>query len=215
MAVGDVDNDGRPDLFVTRWRTYVLYRNKGDGTFEDATEKFGLGGVRDWPTSAAFADFDRDGDLDLYVCHYIDFNASDEASTGLGPAELSTVSYTPLRYRAVPDRLFRNDGGRFVDVTAEAGIVDRDGRGLGVVVCDIDGDGLVDIFVANDMTANFLYRNKGGLEIRGESDWNRESGQTRRGVIRPGWASPAETSTEMASPTSRSPTFTAKGRASS
>ena len=165
VAVGDVDNDGRPDLFVTRWRTYVLYRNKGDGTFEDATEKFGLSGVRDWPSSAAFADFDRDGDLDLYVCHYIDFNASDETSTGLGPAELSTVAYTPLRYRAVPDRLFRNDGGRFVDVTALAGIVDRDGRGLGVVICDIDGDGFVDIFVANDMTANFLYRNKGGLKF--------------------------------------------------
>jgi enediyne biosynthesis protein E4 len=165
VAVGDVDNDGRPDLFVTRWRSYVLYRNKGDGTFEDATKKFGLSGVRDWPSSAAFADFDRDGDLDLYVCHYIDFNASDETSTGLGPAELSTVAYTPLRYRAVPDRLFRNDGGRFVDVTALAGIVDRDGRGLGVVICDIDGDGFVDIFVANDMTANFLYRNKGGLKF--------------------------------------------------
>jgi enediyne biosynthesis protein E4 len=165
VAVGDVDNDGRPDLFVTRWRTYVFYRNKGDGTFEDATEKFGLSGVRDWPSSAAFADFDGDGDLDLYVCHYIDFNASDETSTGLGPAELSTVAYTPLRYRAVPDRLFRNDGGRFVDVTARSGIVDRDGRGLGVVICDIDGDGLVDIFVANDMTANFLFRNKGGLKF--------------------------------------------------
>jgi tetratricopeptide (TPR) repeat protein len=165
VAVGDVDNDGRPDLFVTRWRTYVLYRNKGDGTFEDATERFGLRGVRDWPSSAAFADFDRDGDHDLYVCHYIDFNASDEAATGVGPAELSTVAYTPLRYRAVPDRLFRNDGDRFVDVTAEAGIVDRDGRGLGVVICDIDDDGLVDIFVANDMTANFLYRNLGGLRF--------------------------------------------------
>ena len=70
VAVGDVDGDGRPDLFVTRWRSYSLYRNRGDGTFEDATDSWGLGGRRDWPTSAALADLDGDGDLDLYVCHY-------------------------------------------------------------------------------------------------------------------------------------------------
>src|SRR4029079_7564477 len=70
VAVGDVDNDGRPDLFVTRWRAYALSRNRGNGTFEDVTNGWGLGGARDWPTSAAFADLDGDGDLDLYVCHY-------------------------------------------------------------------------------------------------------------------------------------------------
>ena len=70
VAVGDVDGDGRPDLFVTRWRSYALYRNRGDGTFEDVTDAWGLGGRRDWPTSAALADLDGDGDLDLYVCHY-------------------------------------------------------------------------------------------------------------------------------------------------
>src|SRR5262249_3326449 len=74
VTVGDFDNDGHPDLFVTRWRSYALYRNRGNGTFEDATEQAGLGGSRDWPTSAAFADLDGDGDLDLYVCHYADWD---------------------------------------------------------------------------------------------------------------------------------------------
>ena len=71
MAVGDYDNDGRPDLFVTRWRSYALYHNLGGGRFEDATASAGLSGDRDWPTSAAWADLDNDGDLDLYVCHYL------------------------------------------------------------------------------------------------------------------------------------------------
>ena len=71
VAVGDFDNDGRPDIFVTRWRSYALYHNLGDGRFEDVTARAGLGGDRDWPTSAAWADLDNDGDLDLYVCHYL------------------------------------------------------------------------------------------------------------------------------------------------
>ena len=75
VTVGDIDNDGHPDLFLTRWRSYALFRNKGDGTFEDITDKAGLGGDRDWPTSAAFADLDGDGDLDLYVCHYLKWDS--------------------------------------------------------------------------------------------------------------------------------------------
>ena len=74
VAVGDYDNDGRPDLFVTRWRSYALYRNQGEGKFEDVTGQAGLAGDRDWPTSAAFADLDGDGDLDLYVCHYLAYD---------------------------------------------------------------------------------------------------------------------------------------------
>ena len=75
VAVGDYDNDGRPDLFVTRWRSYALYHNLGQGRFEDVTARAGLGGDRDWPTSAAWADLDNDGDLDLYVCHYLKWDA--------------------------------------------------------------------------------------------------------------------------------------------
>jgi len=172
VAVGDFDNDGRPDLFLTRWRSYALLRNRGDGTFEDATKLAGLGGDRDWPTSAAFADLDNDGDLDLYVCHYLRWDA--ESPTPCKRTGTTAESIDPDRrfdycmphpFPALPDHLFRNDGGRFVDVTEAAGIVDRDGRGLGVVAADVDEDGLVDLFVANDTTANYLYRNLGGLKF--------------------------------------------------
>ena len=131
VAVGDYDNDGHPDLFVTRWRSYALYRNKGDGTFEDATERAGLGGDRDWPTSAAFADLDGDGDLDLYVCHYL---AWDPVHLGTVPAPDDPRRHGYCARGAspsLPDHVFRNDGGRFVDVSDEAGVTsaDRDGRG--------------------------------------------------------------------------------------
>jgi tetratricopeptide (TPR) repeat protein len=164
VTVGDVDNDGHPDLFVTRWHRYALYRNRGDGTFEDATERYGLGGDRDWPTSAAFGDFDGDGDVDLYVCHYLKW---DTAKPSLcWDARRNRYTYCSPQYSpSLPDHLFRNDGGRFTDVTAEAGIVDNDGRGLGVVAADVDGDGRLDIYVANDQTANFLFRNKGGFRF--------------------------------------------------
>jgi tetratricopeptide (TPR) repeat protein len=164
VAVGDYDNDGKPDLFVTRWRSYALYRNRGDGTFEDATVRAGLAGDRDWPTSAAFADLDGDGDLDLYVCHYLKWDEHDRR-TCADPNDPTIYRCMPLDYEALPDHLFRNDGGRFVDVTAEAGIVDRDGRGWGVLAADLDDDGRIDLFVANDMTANYWFRNRGGFRF--------------------------------------------------
>ncbi len=164
VAVGDIDGDGYPDLFVTRWRSYALYRNKSDGTFEDVTDQAGLGGARDWPTSAAMADLDGDGDLDLYVCHYGAWDI-DKPRLCHNPANNAYIICSPLDAAALPDHLFRNDGGHFVDVTAEAGIVDRNGRGLGVVAADLDEDGRVDLFVANDSSANFLFRNIGGLRF--------------------------------------------------
>ncbi|MFO0952719.1 MAG: FG-GAP-like repeat-containing protein [Isosphaeraceae bacterium] len=163
VTVGDVDGDGHPDLFLTRLDTYQLLRNRGDGTFEDVTERWGLSGPRDWPTSAAFADLDGDGDQDLYVAHY---GAWDVRNPLLCQNAAGQPSY--CRPRAIPataDRLFRNDGGRFVDVTREAGIVDTNGRGLGVLAADLDGDRRVDLFVANDTTANYLWRNLGGMKF--------------------------------------------------
>jgi thioredoxin-like negative regulator of GroEL len=164
VAVGDVDNDGDPDLFVTRWRSYSLYRNNGDGTFEEATDRWGLGGDRDWPTSAAFADLDGDGDLDLYVCHYLIWDPANPMRCR-SPSAKGFISCDPHLFPALPDHFFRNDGGRFVDVSAGSGLVDNDGRGLGVLAADLDGDGKIDLFVANDGTANFLLRNLGGFRF--------------------------------------------------
>jgi len=174
VAVGDYDNDGWPDLFVTRWRSYALYRNRGDGTFEDMTLKAGLGGNRDWPTSAAFADLDNDGDLDLYVCHYSAWDPV-QSPPCPHPSKPGAYSYCgPRSVPSMPDHIFRNDGGRFHDVSEQAGVraADRDGRGLGVVAADLDDDGRVDLFVANDLTANFLFRGRAGFrfdEVAAES----------------------------------------------
>jgi enediyne biosynthesis protein E4 len=163
VAVGDYDNDGKADLFLSRLATYALYRNRGDGTFEDVTERAGLAGRRDNPTSAAFADLDNDGDLDLYVCHYMiwDPDHPDLCTSPKG----AYVYCDPMKVRPAPDHLFRNDGGRFVDVTATAGCTETEGRGLGVVASDLDGDNLIDLYVANDGTANYFFHNKGNLRF--------------------------------------------------
>ena len=169
VAVGDYDNDGRPDLFVTRWRSYALYHNLGQGRFEDATAAAGLGGDRDWPTSAAWADLDNDGDLDLYVCHYLKWDEFNPKLCDVpGKPEAGHDYCDPRGFPALPDHFFRNDDGRFVDVTAETGVVDQDGRGLGVVAADFDGDGLIDLFVANDTTANYFLRNRGSFRFSEE-----------------------------------------------
>ncbi len=164
-AVGDFDNDGHADLFITRWRSYSLYRNRGDGTFEDITVRVGLGGDRDWPTSAAWSDLDGDGDLDLYVCHYLAWDSANPRLCQRPGAEGHTYC-DPRDFAALPDHLFRNDGGKFVDVSSQAGLIPNDGRGLGVVAADVDDDGKPELFVANDTTANLLYHNLGGLRFR-------------------------------------------------
>ena len=160
---------GRPDLFVTRWRSYALYHNIGGGRFEDATTKAGLDGDRDWPTSAAWADLDNDGDLDLYVCHYLRWDTDNPVlCKPAGKPGAAPIYCDPRALSALPDHIFRNDGGQFVDVTEKAGIVDLEGRGLGVVAGDFDDDGKIDLFVANDTTANYFFHNKGGCRFAEE-----------------------------------------------
>jgi enediyne biosynthesis protein E4 len=163
VTVADYDNDGHPDLFVTRVRTYSLYRNHGDGTFEDVTAIAGLTGTRDTPTSAAFADWDNDGDLDLYVCHYMIWDPANPLNCQNKKGEYFYCD--PRKAEPAPDHAFRNDGGRFVDVTMSAGFAEANGRGLGVVAADLDDDHRIDLYVANDGTANYLFRNQGNLRF--------------------------------------------------
>jgi tetratricopeptide (TPR) repeat protein len=164
VAVGDYDNDGDPDLFITRWNAYALYRNRGDGRFEDATVAAGFAGTRDWPTSAAWADLDGDSDLDLYVCHYLTFDPNNPPLC-INAAVKKREYCTPRQFTSLKDHVFRNDGGHFVDVTAVGGFVDPDGRGLGVVAAHLDDDDKIDLYVANDMSANYLFRNLGGFRF--------------------------------------------------
>ncbi len=164
VAVGDYNNDGHADLFVTRWRSYALLANRGNGQFEDVTARSGLGGDRDWPTSAAWADLDGDGDLDLYVCHYLIFDLARAPVCSDSKTQVNHYC-SPRDFRSLPDHVFRNDDGQFVDVTAAAGFVDPDGRGLGVVAADLDDDNRIDLYVANDMSANYLFHNAGGFRF--------------------------------------------------
>lgn len=163
VAVGDYDNDGDPDLFVTRVDAYALYRNRGDGTFEDVTDAVGLSGHRDNPSSSAFADLDSDGDLDLYVCHYMKWDSVHPPTCTNERGEYFYCD--PSKVEPAPDHAFRNDAGRFVDVTGESGLAETSGRGLGVVACDIDDDRRIDLYIANDGTANYLYHNRGSFQF--------------------------------------------------
>src|SRR5262249_42860086 len=132
---------------------------------EDVTEAAGLAGDRGWPTSAAFADLDGDGDLDLYVCHYVAWDAAHPRLCRSPARPGYYTSCDPKGLEPEPDHVFRNDHGRFIDVTAESGLAETSGRGLGVIAADLDGDGRIDLFVANDGSANYFWRNRGGFRF--------------------------------------------------
>jgi enediyne biosynthesis protein E4 len=162
VAVGDYDNDGRLDLYVTSFGPNILFHNNGDGTFSDVTAKAGVaGGTNEWSTSTGFFDYDRDADLDLYVANYVDFRKDESPWCGLRKPGYRMYC-NPTIFDGVPDRLFRNNGnGTFADVSRQTGIANPAGKGLGVVFCDFDRDADTDIYIANDLVRNFLYRNKG------------------------------------------------------
>lgn len=188
VAVGDYDGDGRDDLFVAGFGRSALYRNRGDGTFEETTDKAGVAG-HGWPTSCAFADLDGDADLDLYVVHYlagtVDADGRPTANCNALPGQLGYCP--PGVFRPEPDALYRNNGdGTFTDVSAESGVADVAGNGLGLAIADLDDDGRLDIFVANDQSPNFLFHNQGGLRFEETAlSWGLaydESGQARAGM---------------------------------
>jgi tetratricopeptide (TPR) repeat protein len=158
-AVGDHDNDSDPDLYVTNFGPDVLYRNNGDGTFTDITKQVGIHNPL-WGTSAAFADYDEDGDLDLYVGNYVEFGL--EKNKVCVDRQGKVQDYCePSTYPGVSSVLYRNDHGVFTDVTKQAGMHNPAGKTLGVVWVDYDNDGDLDLYVANDGVANFLYQNRG------------------------------------------------------
>ena len=159
-AVGDYNNDGQLDLYVTNYGNNRLYRNNGDGTFTDVTEVAGVTEPR-WSSSCAFADYDQDGNLDLYVVNYIVFDIDENPWCGLKEKNIRAYC-EPDNFPAQSDTLFRNNGdGTFTDVTKAVGIYNTTGKGLGVVWGDYNNDSFPDIYVANDSTENLFYHNNG------------------------------------------------------
>ena len=169
IAVGDFDADGFPDIYVSCFGPNGLYRNSGDGTFESVGAAARVNDPR-WGTSAAFLDYDNDGHLDLYSCNYADWSVETNQFCGNRQRGVrvfcSPSSVAPARHL-----LFRNEvDGTFRETLHEAGIDTRQGRGQGVVAADINLDGLIDLYVGNDLQPNFLYVNAGGGRFRDVSD---------------------------------------------
>ena len=165
-VAADYDSDGYRDLYVTNLGKNVLYRNNGDGTFTDVTEHARVGCPL-LSASAAFADIDRDGDLDLYVCNYVEYAL--ETDIPCYYKNVLRIYCGPNEYHGIDDVLYRNNGdGTFTDITKAAGVYEPTTRGLGVVFTDINNDGWVDIYVANDMSPNTLFINQGDGTFREE-----------------------------------------------
>ena len=190
VAVGDYNNDGFPDLFVTSYGRTILYRNNGDGTFTDVTAKSGLP-MDGWTTSAVWFDYDNDGKLDLFVCSFVDYGKTSHFSCG--DNKLGRHYYCiPRAFRPTASFLFHNNGdGTFTETGRGTDIAKSLGKGLGVVATDINNDGRMDLFVANDTVQNFLYINR-GPDAGGKIRWEEsalpaqvgfsENGQARSGM---------------------------------
>ena len=183
LAVGDYNNDGRPDMYVSGYGASPLYLNNGDGTFTDTTTRAGVNN-KQWGSSAAFFDYDNDGFLDLFVCNYLTFDPNGKVACDFFDGR----PYCYLsRFQGSSSLLFHNNrDGTFTDVSAKAGIAGHMGKGLGVIAFDYNNDGRIDIFEANDTAPNFLFHNNGNgtfkevaLEANCALDPN---GQTRGGM---------------------------------
>ena len=169
VAVGDYDNDGRADLYTVGVTMNHLYHNNGNGTFTDVTEKAGVGGGvyegnrKMWSVAAAWVDYNNDGLLDLFVSNYVRWDVNHDPLCMMAKVR----SYcSPDHYEELPNTLYRNNGdGTFTDVSQETGIAKSLGRGMGVVIADYDGDGFIDVFVANDGSRNLLFHNVGGKKF--------------------------------------------------
>lgn len=169
VAVGDYDNDGDPDIYITALGGGYLFRNDG-GTYLDVTEEANARGGEGWQASAAFFDYDNDGDLDLFICDYVVWSPEIDRgiNTPLAGTKDSLAYDPPTAFNGSRNLLLRNDAGRFTDVSAEAGLEIRTpdlkapmAKSLGVAPYDVDGDGFVDVAIANDTVPNFLFRNLG------------------------------------------------------
>jgi hypothetical protein len=161
VAVGDYDNDGFEDLYVTAFGGNRLYHNRGNGTFEDVTAQAGVAGDG-WSASAAFVDADEDGKLDIFVTRYLQWSFDRNPYCGEPPPGPRAYCH-PDKYPGISSLLFHNDGnGHFTEIGRQAGVANPAGKSLGVALADFDRDGHTDLFVANDSVAEFLYRNLGG-----------------------------------------------------
>jgi hypothetical protein len=160
VAVGDFDNDGHQDMIVTAYGRPILYRNNGDGTFSDVTKAAGLD-VPGWTTSAVWFDYDNDGRLDLFLCSFVEF--SGKMNVVCGDNKLGRRYYCiPRVFKPTPSLLFKNNGnGTFTKTSTGTDIERALGKALGVVATDVNNDGLMDLFVANDTVQNFLFMNRG------------------------------------------------------
>jgi hypothetical protein len=190
VAVGDYDNDGWPDLFVTAYGKCTLYKNNHDGTFADVTDKAGLA-TPGWTTSAVWFDYDNDGLLDLFVCSFVDYSGVKKLECGNN--QIGRNYYcVPRVFKPSASFLYHNNGdGTFTEVSKGTAIASALGKGLGVVATDINNDGRIDLFVANDTVQNFLFVNR-GPGANGRWNWDEvalqsgvgfsESGRPRSGM---------------------------------
>jgi enediyne biosynthesis protein E4 len=190
VAVGDYDNDGWPDMFVTAYGKCILYKNNHDGTFTDVTDKAGLA-TPGWTTSAVWFDYDNDGRLDLFVCSFVDYSGVRKLECGNNKIGKNYYC-VPRVFKPTASFLYHNNGdGTFSEVSKGTAIAQALGKGLGVVATDINNDGRSDLFVANDTVQNFLYVNR-GPGANGRWNWDEialqagvgfsESGRPRSGM---------------------------------